>query len=93
MIAVGLTVLAVASVWSGMMLDQRRGLLVTLLAVAFVLVLLGAITTLAAVPSDAETASPRRRTLEAAVPVVVVAVSAVLSTALFWISSARIALQ
>lgn len=91
-LAIGLTVLAIAVVWSSLMLDQRRGLLITLLAVSLALVLLGAILAVAAAPSESEAPSQARRTLQAAVPVIAVAVSAVLATALFWISNARVSL-
>lgn len=89
-IGVGLAVLAIALVWSGLLLDQRRGLLVALLAISVVLILLGATATLAAPPADSEAVSRPRRTLRAAVPVVIVAVSTVLATGMFWLSTVRV---
>lgn len=91
-IAVGLTVLAITLVWSSLMLDQRRGLLITLLCVSLLLVLFGAIVTVMNAPS-AEGTSQARRAVQAAVPIVVVAVSAILATALFWISTVRVSLR
>ena len=88
--AVGLTILAIGIIWSGQLVGQRRGLLITLLCVALGLVLFGAVATLAAAPSDPEGSGQLRRLVEAAVPVVVVAAAAILATALFWVSSARL---
>lgn len=87
MMAIGLTILAIASVWFGLMLDERRGLLIALLFVSLGLVLFGAVASLSARPPDGTSAA--RSTLQAAVPVVMVAVAAMLATTLYWVSAVR----
>ena len=64
-IAVGLTLLAIALVWYGQILDQRRGLLIVLLSLSLYLVLFGAVAALASASSGTERLSPVARTATA----------------------------
>jgi hypothetical protein len=88
--AIGLTILAIALGSSGSALAARRGLLTTLLILSLALVLLGGVATLSAAMAAGDSEGRSRTILAAAVPVTVVAVTAILAASLYIVSSARV---